>query len=87
MKRSLDIGLDTEPITLFSKNGSSGIKMEIEEGIEVALTLDGLYYTGQVMVERVVSKEPCLLLVWVLEATLNIEMCIPFLENDLKQFC
>jgi len=37
------------------------------------------------VIKRVFSKEPCLLFVWVLEVALNINMCILFLENDLKQ--
>jgi len=45
MKRSLDMGLDTVPIISFSKNGSFE-RWKLKKGVEVVLTLDGLYYIG-----------------------------------------
>jgi len=57
MKRSLEMELDTKPITLLTKNGSSE-RWKLKKGIKVVLILDGLYNTRQRMIDKVVSNKP-----------------------------
>jgi len=61
--------------------------MDFEEGHGGGFTLDGLYYAGRVVIEKVVSREPFLLEVQVLDAAQDIDMCIPFPKVDLKKLC
>jgi hypothetical protein len=82
MSASADLGLDASPIEAFTKNGGSG-RLVLRKGVVVALTLEGLYYTGRAVVERVVNRDPYLVRVHVLDVPDNLDMPIPFPEGDL----
>ena len=64
------------------KNGNSG-RLTLRKGEVVALTLEGFYYAGRAVVERVVSRDPYLVRVLVLDVPNNLDMPIPFPEGDM----
>ena len=56
----------------------------MDKGVVVALTHSGFYYAGRAVINRIVSRDPYLLDVRVLEVCDNIEMIIPYPTGDLK---
>ena len=82
MSASADSGLDPTPIEAFTRNGGSG-RLRIRNGVIVALTLEGFYYAGRAVIERVVSLDPYLVRVHVLDVPDNLDMPLSFPEDDL----
>jgi len=74
------------PIKAFTRNGGFG-RVIVRKGEVVALTLEGLYYIGRVVIEKVVSKDPYLVHVRVLDVLDNLDIKIPFPEGDLVHLC
>jgi hypothetical protein len=72
--------MDPHPVVM---NGSSG-NWTIREGVEVAITFLGEYYTGRGVVIRVTSIDPLLVLVSVIEVSDAIEIPIPFPVHDVR---
>jgi len=65
-----DSGLDRSLIEAFTKNG--GFKrVNVRRGEMVALTLEGLYYAGRAVIEKVVSRNPYLVRVCILDVPDN----------------
>ena len=57
--------------------------MIVRKGEVVALTLEGLYYAGRAVIEKVECKDPYLVRVRVLDVPDNLDIIIPFPEEDL----
>jgi hypothetical protein len=72
--------MDPHPVVM---NGSSGI-WTIRQGVEVAITFLGEYYTRRGVVIRVTSTDPLLVLVSVIEVSDTIEIPIPFPVHDIR---
>jgi hypothetical protein len=54
------------------------------EGVEVALTFLRQYYAGRGVVVRVISIDPLLVLVSVIEVSDAIEIPLPFSVDDVR---
>jgi hypothetical protein len=72
--------MDLHPVVM---NGNSG-SWTIRQGIEVAITFLGEYYTGRGVVIGVTNTDPLLVLVSVIKVSDEIEISIPFPVNDVK---
>jgi len=76
--------MGTESIASFTKNGGSG-RWKMRKGVVLALTHAGLYYArSRAVLNRVVSRDPLLLDVHVLDISYTIEIILPFPTDDLK---
>jgi len=82
MSGSSDFGLDASLIEAFTKNGGFG-RLYLKTGEVIVLTLEGLYYTGRTVIEKVMNRNPYLVHVRVLHVPHNLDIKISFLEEDL----
>ena len=71
------MALDTKPISLFSKNDGLG-SWKLGKGGVSALTHAELYYLGRAVINRVVSQDPFMINVRVLDVSDAMEMVFPF---------
>jgi hypothetical protein len=74
--------MDHHPVVMNGRSGS----WTIRQGVEVALTFLGQYYTGRGVFMRATRTNPLLVLVAVVEVSDAIEIPLLFSVNDVRHF-